>query len=114
MSRKKTIRIGAVGREILEPRLEVPEALAEAIGRDETEVDAACDELLEHLAAGGIPTRLGELERQVMIDAVDGSTILWRWVHGWPRERSRIFAAADRLEQALEPVLGPVCFPRPW
>jgi hypothetical protein len=113
-SLRLAIKLSPLQAEILSHRLEVPDALADALERSTEQVEAACEELLRLAKSRTIVwDALNSLSREVLIDAVEGSTYYGASSAGeHPRQLANISKAGDSLADKLAKVSGqPVYFP---
>jgi len=101
------MKITKLQREMLEHRLEVYDCIAEALGVDDVDVFVACSKLLKELKGDKLPVPESELEKEVLADAVNGSTWIGAMIGERPESQiSRHITQGEKLAEMVEEVTG--------
>lgn len=101
-----TVRLSPTERRLIESRLDLPECLFEVLeeeipGLTESQVEHACARVLEAIQGPFDPESLSLLERAVLRDAIEGSTVFGDWEFLEPWERGLLERAARGVERKL-------------
>lgn len=99
------MKLTKAAQAILLHRLEVPDAIADALGEewDSDEVEDAAHDLLAAISNGDLPDAVTDVERAVLIDCCEGSTYADSGIGEMPESWvSRMKNITERTQSVIE------------